>query len=134
MLDYVRSVPASEMWALAMATLQFGNLAKKFFSECKAVRSRAWSGKQRATAASQLHARIWAIIFNHFDGAVPQVEWIPSLTGRVSVGVLHIGDGSKLTLAQWTGNRLADQHARAAATAVRHPEETIKERRKTHKW
>ena len=56
--DYVRSVSASEMWALAMATLHFGNPDTKFHSDCKAVRNVARSCKRRAIAASQLHARI----------------------------------------------------------------------------
>ena len=66
--DYVRSVLASEMWALAMATLYFGAPTAMFFTDCKAVRHIARSGERTATSASQLHARIWAIVFNHTMG------------------------------------------------------------------
>ena len=103
---YVRSVPASEMWALAMATLHFGATFTKYFTDCKAVRDIARSGKERATAASQVNARIWLIIFNHTDDLVPLIEWLPSHKGREGIGMIRIGDGSMLTFEQ-TGKEIS---------------------------
>ena len=117
--EYVRSIPAVEAWGLAMASMLVGTNGR-YFTDCKSVKDVARGGRVKATAAGQLHARIWTITFSHTDGDIPEVEWMPSHSARTGVGTLRIGDGSVLTERQWRFNQLVDQHAKEAAAEVRH--------------
>ena len=51
---------------------------------------------------------------------MPRIEWMPAHQAETSIGVVQIGDGSRLTREQWEMNRLVDEHAKVAAMAVRH--------------
>ena len=74
---YVRTIPAADTRALAMATMVVTGKAR-YFTDCKAVKLIAKSGMMRATSAAQRYARIWSLIFGHTDGETPWVEWIPA--------------------------------------------------------
>ena len=122
---YVRSIPAAEAWALAMAVGSVDVAAARFFTDCKSVRDLARAGMRRATAANQINARIWNLTFARTDGACPSIEWIPAHLSESHVGVAVIGDGSKLTREQWEMNSLVDDLAKQAAKEVRRPREEV---------
>ena len=115
---HVRTIPAAETWALAMATMVITGKAR-YFTDCKAVKLIASSGQARATAASQPNARLWAIISGHSDGDTQRNEGIPSHLGGSSVGVGTIGDGTCFTYKQWKKNQLVVRRAKIAARQVR---------------
>ena len=127
--DYVRTIPAAEAWALAMAVGEVEFSSAKFFTDCQSVKNIARKGARRATDGSQLNARIWNVTFGRTDGDSPLVEWIPSHLTEQAVGQQAIGDGSLFTHEQWRMNQIADQHAKAAACSVRHAKEGVEKRK-----
>ena len=129
--EYVRSILAVEAWGLAMASMLVGTNGR-YFTDCKSVKDVARGGRVKATAAGQLHARIWTITFSHTDGDIPEVEWMPSHSEGTGVGTLRIGDGSFLTERQWRFNQLVDQHAKEAAAEARHA--PALSHTSTHRW
>ena len=116
---FVRSIPAAEAWALAMAVGAVDVASSQFYTDCMAVRTLARGGQRKATSGRQVNARTWATVFNRTDGEKPMVEWIPAHRGEAQIGVAKIGDGSLLSRAQWEGNRLVDRHAKIAAAGGR---------------
>ena len=122
---HVRSIPAAEAWALAMAVGHADVATSRFLTDCKSVRDTARAGMKRATAAGKIHARTWNITFARTDGEKPNVEWIPAHLTESHVGVATIGDGTKLTREQWVMNMIVDEYAKAAAKEVRRPREEV---------
>ena len=112
---YVRTIPAVEAWALAMAVDRIVVETSLIFTDCKAVRALARAGKRRATSARHVNARVWNVVFTRTDGTAPVVEWMPAHLGREQVGVAKIGDGTVMTQEQWEMNGLVDEHAKVAA-------------------
>ena len=90
---YVRSIPATEAWALTMAIGYVDVGSSRFFTDCKSVRDVARSGMKRATAATQINARIWNITFARTDGRCPCIEWIPAHLLESQVGGWLASDG-----------------------------------------
>ena len=119
--NYVKSIPAVEAWALAMAVEYVDVASARIFTDCKSVRDLARGGMRRATAAGQVNARVWNVTFARTDGGRPMVEWVPAHLSRAQVGTAVIGDGSTLTLEQWEMNKLVDEHAKVAANQGRRP-------------
>ena len=122
---YVRSIPAVEAWALAMAVEHVDVESSKFSTDCKSVRDMARAGMRRATSAAQINARVWHVTFARTDGMCPRVEWIPAHLTESHVGVAAIGDGTKLTHEQWAANRLVDEYAKVAARSARRAKEEV---------
>ena len=123
---HVRSIPATEAWALAMAVERVALESACFYTDCKAVKDLALGGVKRATSAKQQNARTWNTLFARTDGERPQVEWIPSHLSESHIGVAVIGDGTLLTREQWAMNALVDEQAKMAAREVRYPMEVIR--------
>ena len=121
--SYVRTIPAAEAWALAMAVGEVHYSSARFFTDCLSVKLIARKGARRATAGSQPNARTWCITFGRTDGSILEVEWIPSHLSEQAVGQQQIGDGTLFTHEQWMMNQVADKHAKEAAAEARHPEE-----------
>ena len=126
---YVRTIPAAEAWALAMAVGEVHHSSAKFYTDCQSVKTIARKGARRATTGSQTNARTWGITFGRTDGCTPLVEWIPSHLTEQAVGKQRIGDGTLFTHEQWRMNQIADKHAKEAAISVRHPAEDVSRRK-----
>ena len=71
---HVRSIPATEAWALAMAVDRVVLASAQFFTDCKSVRDLVNAGVKKATSARQQNARIWNTLFSRTDGESPRVE------------------------------------------------------------
>jgi len=124
---WVTTILGAELWALLMAAQQLGaNMSYR--TDCLAVLQAYCNGHKWATASSQLYARIWVAIFQAWDGAANvDLEWMPSHTSTHDIGELHLSNGQPLTAIDRHGNAEADRLAKAAAHAVRVPED-VRER------
>ena len=122
---FVRSIPAAEAWALAMAVEWVDVASSSFLTDCVAVKTLALGGRRRAIVSGQVNARVWGIVFTRTDDRRPGVEWIPAHQAEQRIGVAITGDGTPLTRAQWEGNRLVDIHAKRAAAGGRRAKEVV---------
>ena len=122
---HVRTIPAAEGWALAMAVERVEIATAIFFTDCKAVRALARAGRRRATSARNINARVWCVLYTRTDNMSPNVEWIPAHLGKERIGVARIGDGTLLTQEQWEMNALVDEHAKVAAGEGRKAKEEV---------
>ena len=134
LLAYAYGVPprwacssaAAEAWALYMV-LMVTPAPPCVITDCLGLLDTLERGREAATAASRLLARIWNLIFEALDGVVPEgfvhgrMRWMASHGTRATIGVATLSDGSPVTRGQWRANRLVDALARCAAEGVRVP-------------
>jgi len=123
---WVRSSPAAEAWALAMA-LRAVPSPPSVVTDCLGLIDTLARGKRVATAAGRPLARIWNMIFDALDGEVPQdyihrrFRWMSSHQSMASIGRSCLSDGSLLSATDWRANRLVDALAKLAAMRNRVP-------------
>ena len=98
-----------------------------FPTDCKSVKTLARAGKKKATSARQVDARAWTCVFARSDGPSPAVELVPAHLGEEMIGVVEVGNGTKLTRQQWEMNGLVDEQAKLAAKCGRRPGEETRE-------
>ena len=79
--QHVRSIPAAEAWALAMAVDRVDVSTSMFYTDCTTVKALAKGGKRRATSARQVNARVWNTMFLRTDERSLKVEWVPAHLG-----------------------------------------------------
>jgi len=123
---WVRSSPAAEAWALAMA-LKAVPSPPSIVTDCLGLIDTLARGKRVATAAGRPLARIWNMVFDALDGEVPQdyihrrFRWMSSHGSMASIGRSCLSDGSLVSATDWRANRLVDAFARLAAMRNRVP-------------
>jgi hypothetical protein len=94
--------------------------ACRFKSDCMSVVQAVHSGPEKATAASQLYARVYNLLLAALDDTpCERVIWVPAHKGEDSVGAIRCGNGERFTLADLRGNEAADLLAKQAVLAHR---------------
>jgi len=134
LLAYAYGVPpcwacssaAAEAWAFYMV-LMITPAPPYVVTDCLGLLDTLERGREAATAATRMLARIWNLIFEALDGVVPEgfvhgrMRWMASHGSRATIGVATLSDGSPITRGHWRANRLVDALARCAAEGVRVP-------------
>ena len=137
LLAYAYGVPpcwacssaAAEAWALYMVLMATPS-PPQVVTDCLGLLDTLERGRDAATAAGRLLARLWNLIFEALDGEVPEgfvhgrMRWMASHGSRATIGVAMLSDGSPVTHGHWRANRLVDALARCAAEGVRVPART----------
>ena len=112
---WVRTASAAEAWALSLV-VKSSPFAPRGLAACKAVVDAAWVGTEAATAANRPNARIWWHISRCVDDDFGQLRrrivWLPAHTACDAVGARYKSDGTKIRVAEWRANQLADALAK----------------------
>ena len=96
-------------------------------TDCMSLLSTARGGLARATAASHPLARLWSQIGNCTDGSIISLveedllTWMPSHQTIASIDKAVLSNGKKLSVVDWSANRLVDALAKQAAAQRRAP-------------
>ena len=119
---WIESITGAEAWALLMAVRSAAPGAS-FKTDSLNCADTIRKGKAWALAPTRPLARVWRDLFSTFDDPsdAESVVWMLAHSSSSDVGVLCLGNGTKLTDLDRDSNHAADKLAKSAALAYRVP-------------
>jgi hypothetical protein len=112
---WIDDIGGSEAWGLLQAASVAMPGACRFKSDCLSAVQAVHNGAQKATAATNVYARVHNLLLAALDDTPSdRVIWVPAHKGEESVGALRCGNGERFTLSDLRGNEAADLYAKQA--------------------
>ena len=114
---FVDSIRGAELWAVQIAT-SLAESSTSFRTDCESVRQGVIAGaKVGLQQQAEVCQHLGPIVTNLDDASSDALVWMPAHTRTSSVVEVKLSNGARLSMANWTANRLF--HALVKMAAVR---------------